>query len=379
MRNQFNFVGDCPSIVNHRINETLNKLPNRRKQIVQFNILNTAVASIAAILLLFLVTWTINPVMAQGITFRDTLIQMLNHNPAAEEIIEAPLPAPEIKEAKNEIVPEETAALIVSEEQLVEIPAVVIDGYEFRLEDQIIYDGAQLTIAYNVRKANGSTMPNIEEFTKVHMAGFIRTRELCIGDIKLQSIGQTIYDWDDLYVYRQVMTYNMRNIATDVTDSTEFILSVGIYHYKNSPTDTIEHFAYLPFCVNTAHSDFATSCELEQNLFDAEEFIVEVLPIIESVNGIQIEVRVYKLDDSSWGKRVNEDMFVRIESLDGTPIGFTGSFGYGISANGTTYIETIYELSPDEKLPKQLRIYFSCGDANAGTEVDHEPIIITFK
>ena len=379
MDKQNDFIGDCPLVVSNQIDKTLNNLPNRKKQIIQFNFVNTIAASVAALLLLFIVTWTINPVMASGNTFRDVLFAMINDSTTAQEIIEPPLPAPDIAEAENEIIPEETAALIISDEQGIEIPAVIVDGYEFRLEDQIIYDGAQLTIAYNVRKADGSPMPSVEEFTKVHMAGFIRMRELLMGDVSLEYVGEYIYDWDDPYMYRQVMTFNMRDVSSGITDETEFILSIGIYDYGEKATDTIEHFAYLPFCVNTSHNEFAASFVLEQSLFDTGEFIVEVMPLIESVTGTQIEIRTYKPDDAGWGKRVNEDIFVRIEKLDGTSLGISGSFGFGVADDGTTYIETIYELAADEKLPQQLKIYFSCGDSNSGEQVSYEPIIITFE
>ncbi|MBN2878578.1 MAG: hypothetical protein JXN65_03015 [Clostridia bacterium] len=377
--NKYDFVGDCPPVVSERIKNTLNTLPERRKHKVRLNVVNTFAVAAAALLSLFIVTWAVNPAMASGNTFRDMLLALTNSHPEAQEIIEAPMPAPDVKPAESETAPEDTAALITSDEQNVSVPAVIVDGYEFRLEDQILYDGAQLTVGYNVRKADGSPMPSVEAFTEVHMAGFIRMRELMLGDTALPSAGQVYnYNWDDPYIYRQVSTFDLRDVSQDITDETEFVLSIGVYDYS-VPKATVEHFAYLPFCVNTSHDEFASTYSLEQSIFDTGDFTVEVMPIIESVTGTKIEVRTYKKDDPAWGKRENENMFVRIKTTDGTPIGVTASFGFGVAEDGSTYIQSIYELAADETLPKQLIIYFSCGDANTGEAVEYEPITITFK
>ena len=379
MKQEFDFIGDCPTKVHNKITNTLNNLPRRNRQTSFFNVVNTLAASAAAILLLFIVTWTINPVMAQGNTFREMLAEFFVSYPEAEQIAEAPLPAPQINEAENETMPVETAALVTSDESEAKVPSVVIDGYEFRLEDQIIYDGAQLTVGYNVRKTDGSPMPSMEEFTKDHIAGFIRERELLMGDVKFLSQGELIFDWDDPYIYRQLITYDLRDVSSQVTDETEFVLCVGLYDYGEKPTDTIEKFANLPFCVNTEHEDYATGYELEQSTFDLGDFVVEVQPIVVSATGTKIEIRGYKEGDPDFGIEMGEKIFIRIQTIDGANMGITGSFGAGRAQDGSTYIETIYDLAPTEELPQQFRIYFTPGDGNTGETVDYDPIIVSFK
>ncbi len=382
---------NSPSVVHERILFTLNSLPETIKKFSN-NTRNTRVALISAaslIAVLFLTLWTINPVFAQGMNFRQSVREFLGFNPEAQEIIEAPLTAQSISDIAEDQEPgqkeelTETAILTQPDEEGVQVPTVQVSGYIFELETETLYDGVTLVVGYNVRRENGEVMPPEEEYTKDHLAGYIRAFELLIdGEVyNSRSDSPLQLDWSDPYVYRQVVSYDLSGLAKPITAQTEIILRVAVHQYSENPLDTITTFADLPFSINTRHESSADTITAIDTLFTRGDFTVELMPISCSSIRTLITIRAYKTDDPSFGKRMDGQISISVKDLDGNifpcpPNSTLASMGYGEDESGFTYLEYEWYVDPTFELPKTFQLTFGSTDVNPTTETKYDPIII---
>ena len=276
MKNIIKLEDKCPPQVHERILFTLNGLPRAHK--AKTHTARASILTAAAVLVaLFITLWTIDPALAAGNTFRNAVSSFFGFNPSAKEIIEAPLAAPDIAEVQQAPQPEQTAQLTEvaqltqPDEQGVQVPTAAVAGYVFELEPETLYDGVTLVAGYNVRREDGEPMPPEMEYTKDHIAGFIREYELIIdGKSYSSGDGAMELDWSDPYIYRQVCTYDLSGLENPITENTEIIMRVAVHEYRERPLETITSFADLPFSVDTSHQDSAARLEPSQSVFAAE-------------------------------------------------------------------------------------------------------------
>ena len=386
MRHMNKFDDKCPPVVHERILFTLNGLPDAKKE-AKKTVRASVLAAASVLLALFTALWAINPALADGGTFRNAVSRFLGFNPAAEQIIEPPLAAPNITEmppTEPEQTAEltETAVLTQPDEEGVQVPTAKVSGYVFELEPETLYDGVTLVAGYNVRREDGGPMPPEEEYTKDHIAGFIRAFDILIDGevVKFINTGSE-FDWDDPYIYRQICTYDLTGLDKPITEETEITLRVAVHEYRERPLETITTFADLPFSVNTSHEDSADIITPLQTIFSRGDFTVEVMPITRSAARTLITIRAYKDGDPDFGKRMDGQMAIHVKDMDGMffpspPNGELGGYSFREDSTGFTYMEYVWDVDPLFELPKTFRLTFGPGDVNSGEEVSYEPIIV---
>ena len=303
MRNINNIEYKCPPEVHERILFTLNGLPRANKPKTH-TVRASFLAAASVLVALFITLWAIDPALAAGNTFRNAVSSFFGFNPSAKEIIEPPLAAPDIAEVQQATQPEqtaqlsETAQLTQPDEEGVQVPTAAVAGYVFELEPETLYDGVTLVAGYNVRREDGEPMPPEQEYTKDHIAGFIREYELIIDGKSYSSGGGAMdLDWSDPYIYRQVCTYDLSGLDKPLTENTEIIMRVAVHEYRERPLETITTFADLPFSVDTSHEDSAGSMEPTESVFSRGDFTVELMPISQSATRTLITIRAYKEGD----------------------------------------------------------------------------------
>ena len=387
MRNSINFEDKCPPAVHERILFTLNGLPDA-KRAAQKKVRSSLLAAASVLVALFMSLWAINPALADGISFRNAVSEFFGFNPAAKEIIEPPLAAPDITYMPEIMQPEETAALTETavlappDDEGVRVPTAAVAGYIFELEPETLYDGVSLVAGYNVRREDGEPMPPEEEYTKDHIAGFIREYELLIdGKTYTSGGGAMDLDWSDPYIYRQVCTYDLSGLDEPITEETEIIMRVAVHEYRERPLETITTFADLPFSVSTAHKDAAKIINPVETLFERGDFTVEVMPITCSATRTLITIKAYKLSDPDFGKKMDGLLAINVSGMDGNilpPPQNTGlaSMGFREDETGFSYMEYEWNVDPLFELPKSFQLTFGSGDVNPTEEVSYEPIIV---
>jgi len=387
MKNFDKFNDRCPPVVHERILFTLNGLPNIRTQ-KKKTVRASVLAAAAVLVALFMTLWAINPALADGNTFRSAVSEFLGFNPSAREIVEPPLAAqkitelPIVKEPEQTALLNATAVLTQPDKEGGRVPTALVSGYIFELEPETLYDGVTLVVGYNVRREDGEPMPPEEEYTKIHLAGFIRTFEVLIDGemVRLENSGNE-FDWSDPYVYRQITSYDLRKIDEPITDETEITLRIAVHEYGEKPQDTITTFADLPFSVNTSHEDNANIIIALETVFSRGDFTVELMPITHSAARTLIVIRAYKQDDPQFGKRMDGHLSINVKDMNGnilTPPQNTclASMGHREDETGFTYMEYEWNVDPLLELPESFQLTFGRGDAESATNVDYEPIII---
>ena len=387
MRNINNIEYKCPPEVHERILFTLNGLPRVQKA-KNHTVRASFLAAASVLVALFITLWAINPALAAGNTFRNAVSSFFGFNPSAKEIIEPPLAAPDIAEVQQAPQPEQTAQLLETaqltqpDEEGVQVPTAAVAGYVFELEPETLYDGVTLVAGYNVRREDGEPMPPELEYTKDHIAGFIREYEILIDGevVKFINAGSE-FDWSDPYIYRQVCTYDLSGLDKPITEDTEITMRVAVHQYGESPSATVTEFADLPFSVNTSHEDSADIIIPLQTIFSRGDFTVEVMPITRSATRTLITIRAYKESDPDFGRNMDGYLAIHVKDMDGMlfpspPKVDVGGYGFREDSTGFTYVEYECNIDPQFELPKTFRLTFGPGDVNCGEEVSYEPIIV---
>ena len=359
-----------PAAVHNRIIWTLNRLPDRKSG-SRKGLKIAVVACLALIFVALSAVWTINPVFAQGITFRESVSKFLGFNDEAQGMVEAPLQAEEVQPEPKGGVPEGTAALTEEDEQGVQVPAVQLETYVFELEPQTVYDGSVLVCGFNVRKADGSDMPDEATFTKDHLAGFIRIREMLIDD-EVVAFNKTEFDRSDPAVYRQVCSFDLGSLNTPITEDTTCVLRVAYYHYGPDGIDQNTTYAELPFSVNLEHQDYAAVKAVSENTLEFDDFTIEILPIVENVMGSEVTIKAYKEGDAEFGTAMDGQLMIGIKDIDGKiipcpPNSEIGHMGAQTDESGNSYMEYTYYIDPGYTIPSRIMLVIRQGEAEAET------------
>ena len=387
MRNINDMEYKCPPQVHERILFTLNSLPRANKT-KSHTVRASFLAAASVLVALFITLWAIDPALAAGNTFRNAVSSFFGFNPSAKEIIEPPLAAPDIAEAQEAPQPEqtaqlsETAVLTQPDEQGVQVPTAAVSGYVFELEPETLYDGVILVAGYNVRREDGEPMPPEAEYTKDHIAGFIREYELIIDGKSYSSGGGAMeLDWSDPYIYRQVCTYDLSGLDKPITEDTEIIMRVAVHEYRERPLETITTFADLPFSVNTSHEDSAGVLVAAESVFTRGDFTVELMPITQSATRTLITIRAYKDGDPDFGKKMDGYLAIQVKDMDGMtfpcpPNSGLASYSFGENDDGSSYLKFEWYVDPLFELPDKFQLTFASGDVNPAESVSYEPIII---
>lgn len=380
-----NFAEECPYPVHEKILQTLNNLPDHQKK-GRINARNIAAIAASVILVTSGALWAINPVLAQEYTLRQAVANFFNFNPSAQELIE---PLPSAGNGQGDTYISEDGVLIGAEDQTLEnedikqIPTATASDYVFELENQTVYDGETLTVGYNVRRMDGEPMPPKEEFTKDHIAGFIRAYELSI-DGKTMDLINMGYDWSDPYIYSQVCSFSLNNLKEPLTDKSQAVLRIAVYNYGQAESGTATAFAEIPFTVDISHEDYADRIIAVENIFRRGDFTVELKPIIHSVMNTQVTILAYKKDDPGFGKRMDGKLSISVRDMAGNMFpcpqnSEMSNMGSKENDNGFTYMEYNWFIDPEIKLPQQFQLVFEEGYKQTGAEVSYDPIIVELK